>query len=192
MLERTRLSAQEYMQNYAETTQPMELLDGEISILPTPKDIHQAVSIMLSALLYNYIATHQWGQIRTAPNDVIFDEATVLQPDIFCVAVENAHCKVEEDGYWHGVPDLCIEILSPSTAKRDRSTKYEAYARFGVREYWLVEPEAQFIEVYTLQEGDYQRVGVFGTDETFTSAVVAGLTVHVAAVFIAPPPKAPA
>ena len=71
------------------------------------------------------------------------------------------------DGYWHGAPDLIIEILSPGTTRQDRDTKYRLYEANGVREYWIVEAEELYIEVYHLHEGKYKRQGIFGLGETF-------------------------
>jgi Uma2 family endonuclease len=75
-----------------------------------------------------------------------------------------------------------IEILSPSTARRDRGVKFDVYERHGVREYWLTDPEAQFVEVYRHEGGAFRRQGLYGADEAFPSAVL-GIEVKGEALF---------
>jgi Uma2 family endonuclease len=84
----------------------------------------------------------------------------------------------------YGPPDLIVEILSPSTEARDRKAKYSLYERHGVREYWMVNPDERFIEVYTLADGTYKRAGVFvaGEDAEFASPLL-GKPVALAGIF---------
>jgi Uma2 family endonuclease len=111
------------------------------------------------------------GLAVVAPGAIRFEADHVLEPDVFWIRPDG-DCKLIDKRYWEGAPDLVIEVLSPSTAKRDRGVKFEVYERHGVREYWLIDLEAQFIEVYRHENGVFKRQGVFGTDETFTSATL--------------------
>ncbi len=176
---RTRITAAEYAQ-MPETTQPMELIDGGIIQLPTPKHPHQRLAVhsiqFLSPLLPG-------GELCVAPSDVHLDELNVVQPDIFWVAGPKSRCKLGNDGYWHGAPDLVIEILSPSTALRDKRDKFELYERHGVREYWLMEPDAQYVEVWELSRGQFRQKGIFGRENTFESAVLGGKQIALSALF---------
>jgi Uma2 family endonuclease len=81
-----------------------------------------------------------------------------------------------------GVPDLCIEIILPSSIKNDRADKFTLYEKHGVREYWIVESEGRFVEVYTLSDERFQRQGAYDEQQTFTSSVL-GLMVKVAEIF---------
>jgi len=110
--------------------------------------------------------------MRPAPTGLHLDERNFYEPDVFWIRPDNGLCTLVEKHYWHGAPDLIIEILSPSTAYRDRGIKYEMYEKHGVREYWLVDPEAAFIEVYVLAEGRFARLGLFRAGQTFTSLVI--------------------
>ncbi|MEO0563414.1 MAG: Uma2 family endonuclease, partial [Chloroflexota bacterium] len=74
--------------------------------------------------------------------------------------------------YWHGAPDLVIEVLSPSTAARDRGVKFDHYETAGVREYWLIDPMGLFVEVYTLKDGTFERAGLYERGVSFQSAVL--------------------
>lgn len=96
----------------------------------------------------------------------------------FANSIENNYCYLEEGGrYWHGAPDLVIEILSPSTASNDRGTKFDTYEKNGVREYWMVDPDAKFTEVYRHDGSRFERQGVFKPDQPFISAVLGSATI---------------
>jgi Uma2 family endonuclease len=71
-----------------------------------------------------------------------------------------------------------IEVLSPSTESNDRGNKFQTYQKYGVREYWLVNPEARFVEVYRHEAGKFERQGVFKPEQPFVSAVLGGATIH--------------
>lgn len=71
-----------------------------------------------------------------------------------------------------GAPELVVEVLSPVTARRDRREKFDLYEQYGVKECWLVDPESEFVEVYTLKDSTFARLGVFRPDETFQSVVL--------------------
>lgn len=135
---------------------------------PAPLLGHQSISTILLRVLFPIIKT---GELHHAPTDVKLGE-NGLQPDIFWVAPDNDQCIPVDGKYWQGAPDFVIEILSPSTAKRDRGTKFDIYEKHGVREYWLVEPNGQYLEVYVLTDGAFVRQGVYDAADTFTSPVL--------------------
>jgi len=172
---KTRITAAEYAL-LPETTQPMELIDGEIIELPTPKDPHQNAILMIVQLLLKLITG---GTLRFAPMDVILDGFNTLQPDIFWVSGPESLCKLGEDGWWHGAPDLVIEVQSPSTALRDKREKFRLYQKHGVREYWMVDPIAQFVDVWAFPD----HKGIFGMGESFESALLGSKQVDVKALF---------
>jgi Uma2 family endonuclease len=118
------------------------------------------------------------GEARFGPTGLHFDDGNSFEPDLFWISPENTHCFLEDNGrYWHGAPDLVIEILSPSTASGDRGIKYETYEKYGVREYGLVDPDAKFVEVYRHEGGRFERQGVFKPNQPFVSAVLGGATI---------------
>lgn len=158
-----------------ETNQPTELIDGELIVMPAPKDDHQKLILPIGSYLKHIVPG---GEIRVAPTDVWLDEDCV-QPDVFWVSGPESRCKLGEDGYWYGAPDLVVEVLSPSTAYRDRRTKFNLYQHHGVREYWLADPDGEYFEVYGLENGIFVRRGVFGKGDAFVSVVLSGATVSV-------------
>jgi Uma2 family endonuclease len=180
--EKKHISVQEYLDNYPETMQPMELIDGEVIVSPAPIDYHSAVSANVMWILMTYVRVKQLGQVRSAPTDVHLG-GHVLQPDVLFIHNDNIACRVEVDGYLHGAPDLCVEIISPSTEQRDRDRKAKIYAEYGVREYWLVEPKTKIIEVYKLEAGVFVLTGSYKEGESFASHALPDLTLNATAFF---------
>ncbi len=154
-----------------------ELIDGELIVSPTPKHPHQK-QVFVAAKVIETLA--DGGEVVIAPMDVYLDE-DIVEPDVFWVSGANSKCKLGSDGYWYGAPDLVVEVLSPSTAGRDRGKKFELYQKYGVREYWLIDTDAKFIEVYVLAGEKFVRRGLF-TKDTFVSSVLSGKPVDVKAI----------
>ncbi len=90
---------------------------------------------------------------------------------------DNSRCRLGEDGYWYGAPNLVIDVLSPGIARRNRAVKFWLYKRAGVREYWLI--DVDYVEVYRLVDSKFERVGVFGEGEAFVTALIDDLTILV-------------
>ena len=91
---------------------------------------------------------------------------------MFWISDTNTSCILVDGKYWHGAPDLVIEVLSPSTAERDYGVKFELYQQHGVREYWIVDITNLFIQTFRLENGKFARQGVFGLGKTFASSVL--------------------
>jgi Uma2 family endonuclease len=159
-----RLSAQEYSK-LPETTQPTELIDGEIITMPTPFIIHQRLVLFLVNILQKMSLE---GSIWIAPLDVHLDAYNVVQPDVFWIAKDSI-CVSPDGKYWHGAPDLVIEVLSESTAKHDKTTKFKLYETHGSHEYWMVDPNYQLIEVWYRVDERFVQLGVFLEGDTFAS-----------------------
>lgn len=175
---RTRTTLEEF-QALPESLEHIELIDGELIVSPTPKFRHQN-AVGNTFLLLQKLPQ---GKVVLSPMDVYLDDENVVQPDVFWVSGAESLCKLGSDGYWHGAPDLVVEVLSPSTARRDHREKFALYERFGTREYWLVDPEAEFVEVFR-REGDVLvRFGAFGVDEHFALSVAPEIALEVAALF---------
>lgn len=153
----------------------IELIDGEVIVAPAPVDNHQKQLARLYLKLANAVEIGEW---RFAPSDVYLDDLNVVQPDLFWVSDQNPNCHLIEN-YWHCAPDLVIEILSPGTTRRDRDAKYSLYERTGVREYWIVDAQELYIEVYALQGGKFIRQGLYGLGDSFLSSVLNSITLNV-------------
>ena len=125
-----------------------ELIDGEAYIIPAPDTDHQRAVLNLAIFLRQ--AIRDLSEVFIAPLDVILADDTSLQPDVLLVRPDGrARLKRSVEG----PPDLVVEILSPTSRRRDRGIKQITYARFGVGEYWLVDLVSRSIEVYRLAAG---------------------------------------
>ncbi len=157
-----------------------ELIDGELIPMPSPKEIHQRLLLLLGAKWLWFVLERGLGSVYVAPFDVILSDFDVVQPDIIFVSNARAHII---DDYVHGAPDLVVEILSPSTADYDKTTKRELYERYGVPEYWLVDPYAKTITILRMGADGYNTYAVYGEGDTLTSPTLAGFALDLGELF---------
>jgi Uma2 family endonuclease len=144
-----------------------EIINGVLELKPSPTTTHQRISQQIFNFLTNSCINDYI--ILYAPIDVILSDTETRQPDL--LMIHNSRESIIEVHAVVGPPDLVIEILSPSTIKRDRVMKRQSYAWFGVPEYWIVDPLNVTIEQYVLKKlGEpYELVDVFSADEIVTS-----------------------
>lgn len=175
---KTHMSATEF-RLLPERVSPIQLLEGEVIVSPSPKQPHQEAVLSTAVHLHGLIPN---GKLMIAPADLYLDERNVPQPDLFWVSGDNTRCKLV-DGYWHGAPDLVLEVLSPGTAHVDRGDKFALYEKHAIPEYWLIDPVNIYVEVWRLLDNRYVRQGVYGADDTFVCEILGHQTVSVAAIF---------
>ncbi|MCW5911688.1 MAG: Uma2 family endonuclease [Cyclobacteriaceae bacterium] len=133
-----------------------ELIDNIIYMSPSPVYKHQRVLLSLATQLKRNIEDQNHGIIAIAPFDVYLDETSnAVQPDIVVVLNKNRQI-LDENGHIHGVPDLLIEVLSPGNTSHDTVRKKALYEKFGVKEYWIVDPDTKSTSVFALQNKTYQ------------------------------------
>lgn len=161
-----QMTADEFRQ-LPETMQITQLINGELIVAPSPVSKHQKLVGRVFSFLDDLVPN---GDVMVSPMDVYLDEINAFQPDVFWVA-EDSTCQ-ERDGYFYGAPDLVVEILSPSTAKYDKGKKFDSYKEHGVREYWMVDPISDLVEVWQRNENQFKRLGVFGEGDSFTSTTL--------------------
>ncbi len=155
-----------------------EVIEGRLYMSPPPRERHQRASSELHFALMSFVKERGLGRIYAAPFEVLMPGATPVQPDLVFIAADRLEEVVTPDGV-RGVPDLIVEILSPGTWLTDRRDKFELYQTAGVREYWIVDTEAQTIEVFNLQEGAYKLLSRWEASEMAHSEVLAGFEVAV-------------
>ena len=157
-----------------------ELYDGEPWVVPAPLPIHQIVAARLySALLEN--VRQRGGAVFFAPLDIVLSEYNVVQPDVVYFG-PGTTARLDPFEYIRFPPDAAFEVLSPSTARNDRGRKRKLMERFGVREYWVLDPRGRSIEVSRLNRGGYgEPLVVFR--ERCGSSVIAGFEIELDELF---------
>ncbi|MBS1556334.1 MAG: Uma2 family endonuclease [Bacteroidetes bacterium] len=136
-----------------------ELIDGQIYMSPAPTNKHQRMLILFVRKLGEFVEKNSLGTILIAPSDVYFDDSlNAVQPDLYFVSIYNP-CQHQDEVPYHGAPDLIAEFLSSSNNKQDLVTKKELYERFGVKEYWAIDPSTKEALVYQLKNKSYSLAG---------------------------------
>jgi Uma2 family endonuclease len=158
-----------------------EVVDGELFVTPAATTMHQVVKKRFVRLLDDHVESGQLGIVLDAPYDVVLSEYDVLQPDILFVSA--ARRPIVGPKYAGPAPDLVVEVLSPSTEARDRVAKAKRYAKFSVREMWLVDPEVKTIEVLVNSGAGFARVALYGETDTVRSVVLPGFEFPAEPVF---------
>ena len=135
-----------------------ELIDNQIYMSPAPFSSHQKLLLKLANKLVEIVENVNLGEVIIAPFDVKLDIArNAVQPDITVILKSNPQQII--DGRYVGIPDFVVEILSPGNKEHDLVTKKDLYEKFGVQEYWVVDPETKLALGYALNKGVYHRIG---------------------------------
>jgi len=157
-----------------------ELIGGKLIMTPSAKWQHQDVVVNLLTIFKVFLNQHPIGKISTELDVHLGDE--VARPDILFISKERL--DILGEAYPNAAPDLVIEVLSPSTAVHDKKTKSQLYYTSGVKEYWLVDPEAKLVDVFVAGENKWILMGVFDQTDTLTTSLLPGLEVHLKDVFM--------
>jgi Uma2 family endonuclease len=165
-----------------DTNRLVELADGCVEVLPTPKTSHQKVVQFLSNLLLAYVSGRNLGIVLFAPLRVRLRTGKFCEPDIVFLLAE--HAEPAREDYWEGA-DLVMEVVSPDDPDRDWVTKRADYAEARIPEYWIIDPRTERITIFKLQGNAYAVHGEYGAEQVAQSAVLAGFTAPVTAVFAA-------
>lgn len=165
-----------------------ELIDGELFVTPSPALDHQVVLGHLHVWLYHHVEDRQLGRVLLAPFDVILSNISVVEPDL--VFVERASLDRLAQRGVEGAATLAVEILSPSTAARDRGRKKGLYARHGVPFYWLVDPRKRTLEAFVLRAGAYALAVRGAANDTVSPPPFPALRLPLARIWAPPlPPR---
>jgi len=158
-----------------------QVIEGELFVSPAPRTTHQDIVFELAALLRAYVKARRLGKVYISPTDVVLGPTTVIQPDILFIRRENMGIITELN--IQGPPDLCIEILSPGTESVDRERKMAVYARYGVQEYWIINPMRQMVSIYVRDDGIFALKAEATGNDTVPSDVVTGFQTSARSIF---------
>jgi Uma2 family endonuclease len=171
----------EHYKNLPETGPRYQLIEGDLYMAPAPNRYHQDISRNLEFILLNYLKERPLGVLYDAPFDVYLSETNVFQPDI--VLVFNANLGLLTVAGCEGPPDFVVEILSPKTRRLDLENKKRVYARLGLKELWIIDPEPREVLVYRFWENASEPVERFHEGGIGTNPLLPGLAIELKEVF---------
>lgn len=161
-----------------------EIIDGILYLAPpVHTTLHQQIAACMTYYFYSYITLKGLGNVLPGPIDVELAPQTVVQPDLL-VLLGGLTGTFLSSSHIMETPDLLVEILEPNTAAHDRGKKYNAYARAGVKEYWIVDPLINSVEIYALEAGIYHLLGIFREEDILPSWVIRDFPVKVNQFFL--------
>ncbi|MFA1820218.1 Uma2 family endonuclease [Virgibacillus oceani] len=182
--EEKKVSVETFYKMREETEQLLEYVDGNVFMSPSPSTRHQQVSARLQAKLFNFLDGGKC-QVFSAPYDIHLyrddlNDTKIFIPDLSVICDEEGL----EENKFVGVPEMIVEILSPSNQSYDLITKMESYMKYGVKEYWVVNPMLNAIQVYALNDEQvYQQVEILKNEGKIKSTVIKGFHVDLKEVF---------
>ena len=156
-----------------------ELIDGELILVPRPRFKHQRIRLQIANFFVNFLEQNPIGEVVYEVDVHLGDK--VVAPDVLFISKERLH--IIEELNIQGAPDLVVEVLSPSTASYDKKIKSKLYFKNGVKEFWLVDPDQQLVEVLIAEEKQWRWAGVFDREDILTTELLPGLEVKLAEVF---------
>jgi len=130
-----------------------EIIEGDLFMTPAPSTKHQSILRELSFLFYDFVKKNKLGEILFAPCDVVLSRINIVQPDLIFISKKNL--QILTDLNVQGAPDLVVEIISPSSKDADQIYKKRIYEKFGIKEYWIVDPDEETVEIWTLKNKKY-------------------------------------
>ncbi len=160
-----------------------ELINGVLMRRTAPKPLHQDISWNLSLIIGTFLKENpDTGKGYTAPIDVFFDNYNQTQPDLAFISNDRLFIIDKENGIM-GAPDLIVEIMSPSSIKVDRFDKKEMYKKFAVKEYWIIDPKNETLEIYIFDNNDYRLLQFLESEGKVESSILKGLEMDVKSIF---------
>ena len=175
-----RYTYQELVAEMPESNQPCELWDGELIMSPAPSFRHQIIVGRFYRQLFDWASQHHLGEVVAGPIDMVLSPHRVAQPDVVFIARDRLSVigrAIE------GPVDLAVEVISLGDRNRDRIEKRDLYEQYGIKEYWLVDPEAETVEVLHLEHGHYQLFMRCAPGQTAASKLLPGFAVAVGPLF---------
>ncbi len=155
-----------------------EIIEGELFVTPSPISLHQRVVTRLTVALGSFLESRRLGEVFVSPFDVVFSRFDVVEPDILFIS--KARSSVLTPKNVQGAPDLVIEVLSKSTRHTDRTIKLKLYARYGVEEYWIIDPRVPAAQIYRRGKGGLERVRALKPRDLLSSPLLPGFSLKLA------------
>src|SRR6266576_4041096 len=171
-----RYTYDELVAELPETNQPHELWDGELIISPAPFFSHQKIALRFYRTLDDWVMLRDLGEVVASPIDMVLSPHRAVQPDVAFIAKERLNIIQR---VIMGPVDLAAEVISLGGRNRDRIEKRDLYEQYGVKEYWIIDPEPQMIEVLHMVNSRYELAMRCGTGATAASCLLPGFEIKV-------------
>jgi Uma2 family endonuclease len=164
-----------------------ELIDGEHVVSPSPGTAHQLIVGNLYLLLRTFLEDRALGVVMLAPFDIVLSRFDVVEPDLIYCSMERFRAIVGEKNAL-GAPDLAVEVVSPWSRRRDEVTKRRLYERWGVGEYWVVDPDLERLKAYRRDGQTFQKAGELSVErsDSLTTPLLPGLSLPLTSIFELP------
>jgi Uma2 family endonuclease len=175
-----RFTYAELVAELPESNQPCELWDGELVMSPTPSFFHQEIVLSFYRRLFGWVDARGLGKVVSAPIDIVLSPHRAVQPDVAFISTERLNIIQR---VIMGPADLVAEVISLGGRNRDRIEKRDLYEQYGVREYWIIDPESQMVDVLWLEAGRYTLAMRRQSGEIAASRLLAGFEVPVNSLF---------
>ncbi len=173
---RRRYTYDELVAEMPQTNQPHELWDGELIMAPAPFFFHQKLTLRFYRKLDDWVAGRELGEVVAAPIDMVLSPHRAVQPDVAFIARERLDIIA---GAIMGPADLVAEVISLGGRNRDRIEKRDLYEQYGVKEYWIIDPEPETVEVLALVNSRYELTMRSGRGQAAASQLLPGFQVEV-------------
>lgn len=161
--------------------QRYEIVNGELFVTPATSIRHQEIITKLLVLVGSYVSKHRLGVLLTAPTDVVLSMIDTVQPDVLFVS--ESRLKLVATNNVVAIPDLIIEVVSPSSAQRDRGEKWKLYQKYELPEHWVVDPDSKTIDFFSYFDNHLNLVETLGSGQQLRSCQIEGLVINVSEVF---------
>ena len=170
-------------EDYANTPddERYELIDGELIMAPSPNMPHQDSQSNMGWAMQAFVRERGLGKVYYSDTDVVLSDTDVVKPDLLFISREREHIITYAN--IQGAPDIVVEILSPSTSRRDWNEKRELYAEYSVKEYVVMDPSNRIVWRLVLKDGTLEIEQIYYEGDTIESSVLEGFTVAVNDIF---------
>jgi Uma2 family endonuclease len=175
-----RYTYDELLAEFPESNQPCELWDGELIMSPVPSFFHQEIAFRFHRALYDWVKERQLGKVIGAPIDMVLSRHRVNQPDVAFIAKERLDIVQRAI---MGPADLVAEVISLGGRNRDRIAKKDLYEQYGIKEYWIIDPEPQTVDVLFLEASRYVLAMRCGIDQAASSRLLPGFEISIRDLF---------
>jgi Uma2 family endonuclease len=163
-----------------ETNQPCELWEGELIMSPAPSYYHQEIALRFYRLLFDWVSQRKVGKVIASPIDMVLSPHRTVQPDVAYIAKDRL--AIIQDVI-RGSADLVAEVVSLGGRNRDRIEKRDLYEQHGIKEYWIIDPEPETVDLLALVNSRYELVTRGGPRQAVASRLLPGFEVSVDHLF---------